>query len=72
MDWLHYLGQISREDGSLERKEFSMADPDHPRCFTEDLKRQIVELCNDGKSVAEIIAEYDLSRSTDTRCAPIS
>ena len=41
-----------------------MADPKHPRHFTEEFKRQIVELYNSGKPPREIMAEYDLGRST--------
>lgn len=41
-----------------------MADPKHPRHFTEEFKRQIVELYNGGKPSHEIMAEYDLGRST--------
>lgn len=41
-----------------------MADPKHPRHFTEEFKRQIVELYNNGKPPHEIMAEYDLGRST--------
>lgn len=41
-----------------------MADPQHPRPFSEGLKRQIVELHNAGKPVSEIMSEYDLGRST--------
>ena len=41
-----------------------MADPRHPRKFSEEFKRQIVELYNNGKPASEIQAEYDLSHST--------
>ena len=41
-----------------------MADPKHPRHFTDEFKRQIVELYNSGKPPREIMAEYDLGRST--------
>lgn len=41
-----------------------MADPKHPRHFTEEFKRQVVELYNGGKPPHEIMAEYDLGRST--------
>lgn len=40
-----------------------MADPKRPRHFTEEFKRQIVELYNGGKPPREIMAEYDLGRS---------
>ena len=41
-----------------------MADPKHPRHFTEGFKRQIVDLCSSGKPAHEIMAEYDLRKST--------
>ena len=44
-----------------------MADPNHPRRFTDDFKRQIVDLYNGGKPVGEIMADYDLGRSTARR-----
>lgn len=44
-----------------------MADPRHPRHFSDDFKRQIVELYNNGKPMREILAEYDLGRSTVRR-----
>lgn len=46
-----------------------MADPKHPRHFSDDFKRQIVELYNAGKPMSEIMAEYDLGRSTVRRWA---
>lgn len=44
-----------------------MADPNHPRRLADDFKRQIVGLCNGGKPVGEIVADYDLGRSTVRR-----
>ena len=44
-----------------------MADPEHPRHFSDDFKRQIVELCNAGKPMSEIMAECDPGRSTVRR-----
>lgn len=44
-----------------------MADPKHPRHFSDDFKRQIVELRNAGKPMSGIMAEYDLGRSTVRR-----
>lgn len=41
-----------------------MADPRHPRRFSDDFKHRIVELYNNGKPPHEIMAEYDLGRST--------
>lgn len=44
-----------------------MVDPQHPRHFSEEFKRQIVELYNAGKPVSKIMSEYDLGRSTVRR-----
>lgn len=41
-----------------------MADPKHPRRFTDEFKRQIVDLYNAGKPPSEIEREYDLGHST--------
>ena len=41
-----------------------MADPKHPRHFTDESKRQIVSLCNAGKPPSEIMREHDLGSTT--------
>lgn len=41
-----------------------MADPRHPRKFSEEFKRQIVQLYDNGKSAADIHREYDICKST--------
>lgn len=41
-----------------------MADPRHPRRFTEEFKRQIVQLYENGKPPVEIEREYDICHST--------
>ena len=41
-----------------------MADPKHPRKFSEEFKRQIVQLYDNGKPAGEIKAEYDIGSST--------
>ena len=41
-----------------------MADPKHPRHFTDDFKRQIVPPCNAGKPPSEIMREHDLGSTT--------
>lgn len=41
-----------------------MADPRHPRRFSEEFKRQIVQLYDNGKSPSDIRAEYDICHST--------
>lgn len=46
-----------------------MADPKHPRRFSEGLKRQVVQPCDNGKSARGIKAEYGIGRSTLHRWA---
>lgn len=46
-----------------------MADSKHPRKFSEEFKRQIVQLYDNGKSAAEIRTEYDNGHSTLHRWA---
>ena len=41
-----------------------MADPKHPRHFTDDFKRQIVSLYNAGKPPGEIMREHGLGSTT--------
>ena len=41
-----------------------MADPNHPRKFTEKFRRQIVQLYLAGKPRGELMVEYDLGSST--------
>ena len=41
-----------------------MADPKHPRHFTDEFKRQIVSPYNAGKLPGEIMREYDLGSTT--------
>lgn len=44
-----------------------MRDPRHPRHFTDEFKRQIVDLHSAGKPKREIMDEYDLGKSTVER-----
>lgn len=44
-----------------------MADPKHPRRFSEELKRRIVQLYDNGKPACEIKAEYDVGSSAPHR-----
>ena len=46
-----------------------MADPRRPRKFSEEFKRQIVQLYDNGKPVSEIGAEYGSgsTRAADNR-----
>ena len=41
-----------------------MADPKHPRHFTDEFKRQIASLCSAGKPPSEIMREHDLGSTT--------
>lgn len=41
-----------------------MRDPKHPRKFSEEFKRQVVQLYDNGKPTSEILEEYDLGSST--------
>lgn len=61
---LQYLGQINQGVEAPSGKGVRMRDPKHPRHFTEDFKRQIVQLYDNGKPAAEIMDEYDLGSST--------
>lgn len=44
-----------------------MRDPRHPRHFTDEFKRQIVDLHSAGKPKREAMDEYDLGKSTVER-----
>ena len=44
-----------------------MADPNHPRKFTEEFRRQIARLYLAGKPRGELMAEYGLGSSTLSR-----
>lgn len=63
MDRLYYLGQFREGRKSQE----PMADSKHPRHFTDEFKRRIVELVNAGKPKADVMREYDQSKSTVDR-----
>jgi len=41
-----------------------MADPNRPRHYEEEFKRQIVQLYENGKPSSQIRAEYGIPRST--------
>ena len=40
-----------------------MTDPKHPRHFTDEFKRQIVEPINAGKPKSDVMREHDLCKS---------
>ena len=44
-----------------------MRDPRHPRHFTDEFKRQIVDLYNAGKPKREAMDEHGLGKSTVER-----
>ena len=58
------MGQFDEGQGDRRREVPQMADPKHPRKFSEEFKRQIVQLHDNGKPVGEIEREYDLAHST--------
>ena len=41
-----------------------MRDPERPRQFAEEFRRQIVALADSGKPRAEVMREYGLGKST--------
>ena len=41
-----------------------MADPNRPRHYEEEFKRQIVQLYENGKPSSQVRAEYGIPRST--------
>lgn len=47
-----------------------MADPNHPRKFTEEFRRQIVQLYLAGKPKGELVAEFDIRRSLSRKGNP--
>lgn len=47
-----------------------MADPNHPRKFTEEFRRQIVQLYLAGKPKGELMAEFDIRRSLSRKGNP--
>lgn len=48
-----------------------MARPNHPRRFTDDFKRQIVDLCNDGKTGDGIVL-HDCGRGGEIAGTKVS
>lgn len=44
-----------------------MADPKHPRHFTDDFKGQVASLYDAGKPPGEIMREHDLGSTTPRR-----
>ena len=53
--------------GAQDAGEPHMRDPRHPRHFTDEFKRQIVDLYNAGKPKREIMDKHDLGKSTVER-----
>ena len=63
-DWIGYnvLDWFMRD---MTTKELIiMADPNRPRHYEEEFKRQIVQLYENGKPSSQIRAEYGIPRST--------
>ena len=70
--WLELLAGLATlmwtvPGGARETGGPYMRDPRHPRHFTDEFKRQIVDLYNAGKPKREIMDEYDLGKSTVER-----
>lgn len=65
--WIGYTYVDSSGRGARETGGPYMRDPRHPRHFTDEFKRQIVDLYNAGKPKREIMDEYDLGKSTVER-----
>ena len=55
----------AQETGGLYMRD--PRHPRHPRHFTDEFKRQIVDLHSAGKPRREIMDEYDLGKSTAER-----
>ena len=63
-DWIGYnvLDWFMRD---MTTKELIiMADPNRPRHYEEEFKRQIVQLYENGKPSSQVRAEYGIPRST--------
>lgn len=71
LTWLTFAGLATLmwtvPGGAQETGGPYMRDPRHPRHFTDEFKRQIVDLYNAGKPKREIMDEYDLGKSTVER-----
>lgn len=70
--WVEYICGLATlmwtvPGGARETGGPYMRDPRHPRHFTDEFKRQIVDLYNAGKPKREIMDEYDLGKSTVER-----
>ena len=64
--WIGYTDVDSSGRGAGDGGPY-MRDPRHPRHFTDEFKRQIVDLHNAGKPKREAMDEYDLGKSTAER-----
>lgn len=63
LDWLRYPG-LFRETAGMEGGQCVMADLGYSRKFSDEFKRQIVEMYNADKPPWEIMEEHGLGRST--------
>ena len=64
--WIGYTDVDSSGRGARDGRAV-YEGPRHPRHFTDEFKRQIVDLYNAGKPKREIMDEYDLGKSTVER-----
>ena len=64
--WIGYTDMDSSVRGARDGRA-AHGGPRHPRHFTDEFKRQIVDPYNAGKPKREIMDEYDLGKSTVER-----
>lgn len=63
-DWIGYNVSDWFMRDMTTKELIIMADPNRPRHYEEEFKRQIVRLCENGKPSSQIRAEYGIPRST--------
>ena len=70
VDWLHRCGQFWK---GRKRREGAYEGPGHPRHFTDDFKRQIVDLSNGeyGKAKGKHAELIDEKMASINRCFPV-
>ena len=63
-DWIGYNVSDWFMRDMTTKELIIMADPNRPRHYEEEFKRQIVQLYENGKPSSQIRAEYGIPRST--------
>ena len=63
-DWIGYNVSDWFMRDMTTKELIIMADPNRPRHYEEEFKRQIVRLCENGKPSSQIRAGYGIPRST--------